>query len=121
MVLWLSLPKETNKEANMEKCSGIKEATIAASGTTSSSVECQGFHYAALMVPDLTTSTELTVQVSHDDTNWEELRDEYLGTAGDRSVPKQKGSIVQISGWAYFRLVAADAQAAERITYVRLI
>jgi hypothetical protein len=100
----------------MELTSGILTATMTAS-VTSTSLEVGGYSHIAVIVPDLTTSTYLTVQVSHDDSSWEELWDRYLATPVDVRLVESKSHVVEISGWKYVRFLAADAQTVS--IYVR--
>lgn len=103
----------------MDLTTGIKTATIAASGTTSSSVEITGCKKAAIAMSDLTTDTYVTVQVSHDNSTWEELWDRSLGTPADVTLVKSKNHVLDIAGWDFIRFVADSAQASAREIKVR--
>lgn len=100
----------------MEMTGGILTATMTAS-VTSTSLEVGGFSHIAVIVPDLTTSTNLIVQVSHDDSSWEELWDRYLATPANVTLVELKSFVLEISGWKYVRFVAADVQTVS--IYVR--
>lgn len=89
-------------------------ATIASAGTNSTSITVTGYERLAVMVSDLTTDTYVTVQVSHDNSNFEELYDRTLGTPADVTLAKQKGHVIDIAGWNYVRFVAATGQGEAR-------
>lgn len=91
---------------------------LVASGATTGSTFLEDWDTYGLLVPSLTSST-LKVQVSNDNSTWQDLKDgggtavlSWAAGTGDFAVASR--DMVDIAGYRFMRVVCGTAQGADR-------